>query len=133
MSEIIKLINGLAVSNEADSAQECTAAELANAVCFLVGEVYLSDDDECDRLSEWEAKVRMLTCEILGGHRFEYDHCGYWGHKYCVNCHAPMYPELNRLRCSEAIEKIGPISEDEYQSSLPKNQTPTQINSTSDL
>lgn len=114
MASIVDELRQLMRAEITDPEHDCKAADVAAAVCNLLGEIILKDDAECNRLSDWEQEIRELRCKLLGEHVWEYDHCGYWGHQYCVVCHQRKYPELGKLRCSEAIEKIGRIDESEY-------------------
>lgn len=118
MSTIVDELRKLMRSEITDPEHDCTAAEVAGAVCCLLGEIILKDDKECDKLANWEQEIRELRCKIIGEHTWEYDHCGYWGHQYCLGCGQSKYPELAKLRCSEAIAKVGRIEESEYTPSL---------------
>lgn len=123
MASIIDELRKLMRVEITDTEHDCTAAELAGAVCSLLEELALKDEAECKKLWEWEQGVRELLCKVIGEHAWEYDHCGYWGHKYCLRCRQPKYPDLAKLRCSEAIEKIGRVEEHEY---VRARRTPTQ-------
>lgn len=92
----------------------CTADEVAEAICSLLSEIILADDSECEKLADWEQAIGEQRCKILGKHVWEYDHCGYWGHQYCRCCRVAKYPELQKLRCSDAIAKVGRIKEEQY-------------------
>ena len=95
-----------------------TAAEVSAAICQLLGELVLKDDSEDEKLIDWEQEIRELRCKVIGEHDWTFDHCCYWGHQFCCGCHAHKYPELGKLRCSEAKQKIGDITEDEYRATL---------------
>lgn len=110
VDELRKLMRGDVTEQEHD----CSAADVADAVSNLLGEIILKDDTECGKLCEWEQGIRELRCKLLGEHTWTHDHCGYWGHQYCLGCNQHKYPELGKLRCSEAIEKIGRIDESDY-------------------
>lgn len=114
MASIVDELKQLMRAEITDPEHDCSAADVAGAVCCLLGEIILKDDAECDKLDDWEKEIRELRCKIIGEHVWEYDQCGYWGHQYCFGCHKAKYPELMKLRCSEAIAKIGRIEESEY-------------------
>jgi len=97
-----------------DSIHDTTAAVVSAAICQLLREIILCDDTEDEKLGEWEDAIRKLRCEVIGEHDWTLDHCGYWGHQFCGGCRSAKYPELGKLRCSEARDQIGNISEDEY-------------------
>lgn len=98
--------------------QNCTALDVAKAICTMLSETVLQSDEETEKLTDWEQEIRDLICKVIGEHVWEYDQCGYWGHQYCVSCHNPKYPELMKLRCSEAVAKIGCIREEDYTDEL---------------
>lgn len=43
------------------------AAEVASAICDLIGEILLRDDDESRALDKWEEAVRDAWAEQFGG------------------------------------------------------------------
>ena len=88
--------------------------ELIVTLGQLMYEIELADSGEEDRYIDWVYECRKLGCEIVGAHGWQYDHCGYYGHQYCDACGASKYPELRKLSCSEASEKYGNITEDQY-------------------
>ena len=92
-----------------------TAYDVAKWISLLLSEVVLKDEREDEKLDDWHTEVRLLICEIIKQHIWTYDHCCYWGHQYCITCRQPKYPELNKLKCSEAKNKVGDISEEEYE------------------
>lgn len=114
MSSIVDELKKLNRAEVTDPEHDCTAADVGAAVCSLLAETILKDEAETDKLSEWEDGIRRLLCDLIGEHTWTFDHCGYWGHQYCLGCHMHRYPELGTLRCSAAIEKVGNVTEDEY-------------------
>ena len=114
MASIVDELKHLMRAEVTAPEHDCSAAEVAGAVCMLLGEIILKDDSECEKLGDWEQEIRELRCKIIGEHVWEFDQCGYWGHQYCLSCNQQKYPELGKLRCSEAIAKIGRIEELEY-------------------
>lgn len=111
---IVNELNSLIQDQVVDIEHDCTAAEVAGAVCRLLSEVILKDDDQDEKMGDWLQGISELRCKIIGEHVWYYDQCGYWGHQYCGGCQRSKYPELAKLRCSEAIEKIGRIKEVDY-------------------
>ncbi|HBE70431.1 MAG TPA: hypothetical protein DDW52_19955 [Planctomycetaceae bacterium] len=101
-----------------DAEQDATAAEVSALICQLLGEIILRDDAECDKLSDWKDEITSLRCKVIGACEWVFDQCGYWGHQYCMGCNVARYPDLVKLRCSEAKQQLGNITEDEYQSTL---------------
>lgn len=99
-----------------DAEYDVSADALAGAVCSLLGDIILKDEDEEDKFCDWADEICALRCKLLGVHTWEHDHCGYWGHQYCYGCKAHKYPELAKMTCVRAIETIGRITEEEYQS-----------------
>lgn len=97
-----------------DPEHDCSAAQLSGVICQLLGETILTDDSEDSKLDDWLSEIRALRCTIIAEHEWIFDQCGYWGHQYCIGCHAAKYPDLAPLRCSEAKEKVGAITEEEY-------------------
>jgi len=67
-----------------------------------------------EKACEFEDKFARLVCEH-NGHDYIYDQCGYWGHQFCCVCHEHKYGEIGPMSCSDAIAKIGNITEEEYQ------------------
>lgn len=95
---------------------DLTAAELSILLCRIVRNTLLKNDNEDILIDAWEEQISKLRCELLTGHDYELDHCGYWGHKFCYSCGGSEYPELSKLSCSEAIKMTKGVSEDEYKS-----------------
>jgi len=87
---------------------------LLPALIALLSEIELEDEEEQDKYIDWVQECREQICKITGKHYWEFDQCCYFGHKYCITCHLPQYPELRKLSCSEAREKYGKITEEQY-------------------
>lgn len=113
-TKITSLIRSLTLSPAMEEEHDCSAEHVIRAITAMLGEIVLKDDAECEKLQEWEQGCLELKCKITGQHTWEDDQCGYWGHQYCINCRQHRYPDLGSLSCSEAVGKIGPISEAEF-------------------
>lgn len=98
--------------------EDCSAEEMAKSICALIDEILLKDDDEYEKFYKWVEAVTKLQCEIISDHKWILDHCGFWGHQYCVKCHEMKYPDLGKLSCSEAYAKLNGKTEEEYRGSL---------------
>jgi len=115
MSTIIDELRNLNRPEIIDREHPVTATDVSAVVCSLLVEIGLEDAEEDEKLTEWVGLIRESRCKaIAGAHSWVPDMCYYWGHQYCVGCHKSKYPELAKLRCSEAVAKIGDITEDEY-------------------
>ena len=102
-------------SDEVNQEHDVSASELSRLICDLFSEILLLNDNEDEIFDNWIMELRLQKCKIINnGHEWEYDQCGYWGHQYCIGCNRSKYPELSSLSCSEAIEKIGKITEEQY-------------------
>lgn len=112
---VVARLREILCSGACDPEQNSTASEVVAAICSLLDETVLADDTESDKLDVWLAGIRDLRCKVIAEHEWEHDHCGYWGHQYCLACNRIKYPELARLSCSEALATIGSITEKEYQ------------------
>ena len=88
--------------------------ELFPLLISLLFQIELEDEQEEDKYIDWVQECREQICKITGEHYWEFDQCCYFGHKYCITCHLPQYPELRKLSCSEAREKYGKITEEQY-------------------
>lgn len=92
---------------------DCSADDIIDAIILLLGEILVKDNDECEKLDEFTNSIRKIRCKTKG-HLFVHDHCGYWGHKYCMSCYDHKYPELGVLSCSEATKTFRG-TEEEYE------------------
>lgn len=91
-----------------------TAAEFVGAINEFVDWVILDDDKESEELEKFKELLALEYCRLKGGHRWTFDHCGYWGHQYCVNCGNAKYPELVGLRCDDAAKVTNRCTEENY-------------------
>lgn len=69
--------------------------------------------EKIDDLLNVLERLEKLGCEMFG-HEWEYDQCGYWQHKYCLNCNESKYPNLAKKRCGDLDKEMGELTEDEY-------------------
>lgn len=100
-----------------------TATDISLAICDIIERLILTDDEECNKVTEWGEKIRELRCPVIvGQHNWVYDQCGYWAHQYCSGCMAFKYPELGSQSCSEVFVVIGNISESDYVNKNAKKQ-----------
>lgn len=85
--------------------------KIVGAILLLIDEICIEGEYE-DQFDDWRDKVAGAWCELSGEHQWVYDHCGFWGHQYCLWCRTPKYPEIPG-RCSECGDLMK-ITEAEY-------------------
>jgi hypothetical protein len=104
------------ISNEITGKQyHDKAGDISAVICMMMDQLILIEDEECDKITDWGVNINESRCTVIqGGHRWVYDQCGYWAHKYCAKCHLSKYPELALLSCSDIIANVGNISESDY-------------------
>ena len=124
--DIASEIRSLAARLSSFTSHIGTAADVSLEICDLLLVIDLIDETEDDKLNDWQLEIRALRCRELDECNWEYDMCCYWGHQYCSGCGKHKYPELAKLRCSEAINKTRNITEQEYLSQKPTDKSQQQ-------
>lgn len=84
------------------------------SIMLELQEIDFESDKDCDAVGEIEDKLNEWGCKAFNSHRWVYDHCGYWQHKFCEYCGKPQYEDLCGQRCSVLIEDMGNMTEEEY-------------------
>ena len=79
-------------------------------------DVYTEEGADSDKVSKIENDLKEWFCNVTG-HDYNYDMCGYWQHKHCMNCGTPQYPDLNEKSCGELSAEMGKTTEEEYSES----------------
>jgi len=86
---------------------------LGDAILYLLDSVDIADKSNItDQYYDWVESVGSAWCKLTRRHYWVYDHCGFWGHQYCLYTGIRKYPEIPS-RCSECGELMK-ITEDEY-------------------
>lgn len=96
---------------------DATCDQVLVALINALSNTLLKNDDESEKLCDFEELVKEFRCKQNGSCTFEYDMCGFWGHKYCVCCGKAQYPKLIGMRCSEANQFLNGKTEEEYSKS----------------
>jgi len=117
---IVDQLNKLAEQQDYVNPHPVTSLELIDAICRLTDQISLSDESMAGMFYTFTDRILSLRCELHGKHQWEHDHCGYWGHQYCRVCRCRKYPQIPS-RCSEAMEQLGKVTEEEYRAAFAAN------------
>lgn len=94
-----------------------SASEMTQLLCNLISEISLESWEDDVIFGEWVEEVLQARCSHTGEHEWILDHCGYWGHQYCIYCQERKYPEIPES-CHSARDFIGDITEEQYLSNI---------------
>lgn len=87
--------------------------KIVGAILLLIDEICIDGELE-EQFDKWRDRVAESWCELSGEHLWALDHCGFWGHQFCLWCRAAKYPEIpgSCSKCGELMK----ITEEEYTS-----------------